>query len=100
MASSLETGMRYEEVEQKAKIFDGMGDVFRAAAKALEAAIIILKATAFISLGSTEALAAYLENIKPHVEKLGNHAEELNTDLRNAIKEHREADQAAAGKFA
>jgi len=99
MAGKLETAMDYETVETIAKTFDGMGDVFRTAAKGLEAAIIILKATAFISLGATEALAAYLSNIKPHVEKLGNHAEELNTDLRNAIKEHREADQAAAGKF-
>ena len=99
MAGPLETGMRYEEVEKNAKIFDGMGDVFRVAAKALEAAIIMLKATAFISLGSTAALAAYLEGIKPHVEKLGNLSEELNRNLLNAIKEHRQADQAAAGLF-
>src|SRR3990170_3822870 len=99
MAGKLETAMDYETVETIAKTFDGMGDIFRTAAKALEAAIIILKATAFISLGATEALAAYLSNIKPHVEKLGNQPEELNRDLLNAIKEHREADQAAAGKF-
>ncbi len=99
MAEKMEA-MNYDEVMKIAKIFDGLGDVFRTAAKALEAAIIILKATAFISFGSTAALAVYLENIKPHVEKLGAHAEELNGDLQNAIKEHREADQAAAGKFA
>ncbi len=99
MAERIES-IDYEAVAKIAQTFDGMGDVFRTAAKALEAAIIILKATAFISFGSTAALAAYLSNIKPHVEKLGNHAEELNKDLRNAIQQHREADQAAAGKFA
>jgi len=99
MAGKVETAMDYEPVETMAKTFDGLGDTFKTAAKVLEVQIAILKAQAFVSFGATALMAAYLENIKPHLENLSAQSEELNRDLTAAIKFHQEADQAGAGKF-
>ncbi len=74
--------------------FDTTGDVLRAVALALEAAIMILKATAFVGLFGNVALARYLSNIKPKVEQLGDKCNEMGEDIKQAIANHQQASEA------
>jgi hypothetical protein len=77
--------------------FDGVGSVLRVVSMALEAAIMALKAAAFISLGATVWLERYLSNIKPKVDQLANKCDELANDINASIAFHQQASQAGGG---
>lgn len=96
---SQQSSMDYGVVSGIANGFAQVGQTLKVVAKALEAAIMILKATAFISLGATKFLEMYLANIKPKVVKLSETCEEMAEDLRIAIREHQQADSSAAPTF-
>ena len=61
-------------------------------AKALEIAINILRAMAFASLGTSLALANYLDTIKQKVEALAKVCEEFSGDLAQAVNDHKKGD--------
>lgn len=94
-----QASMDYEGVNGIANGFDAVSDVLRTVSTILEAAITILRVTAFISLGSTEWLRMYLENIKPRVDQLAATCGEMSQDLKAAVQQHRQADEAGAGQF-
>ena len=64
-----EVYMDVPQVQKIADSFGKFGDTLKKVAKGLEAAIIILKASAFVGLVGNLAVASYLERIKPRVEK-------------------------------
>lgn len=93
-------------VEMDYDVIKSVSDGFRAAAEALEAigkilevAIQALRAAAFASLGTSLALANYLENIKKKVEKLAALCQEFSGDLARAIQDHRRGDYRGKSYF-
>jgi hypothetical protein len=94
-----EVRMDYGAVGNVASGFLNTADILKKVSVVLEAAIAVLRATAWISLGSTAFAERYLSNIKPRVDRLAATCEEMGHDLRGAIADHQRADESAAPNF-
>lgn len=90
----METYMDKDAVRSIAQGFDTASDTLKAVAMALEAAMTILRVTAFVGLVGGAALERYLANIKPRVDKLAATCEEMAEDLRQAVALREQAEQA------
>lgn len=89
----------YEGVESLADGFETVAQTLRAASSVLEACLMVLRVTSFVTLGATAWLQAYLENIKPRLEQLMNTCDEIGLDLRYVVHYHQQADEAGGGLF-
>ena len=94
-----EVFMDIPRVEQMSKSFKTFGDVLEGVAKALMAISIALKATAWLSLGATAAAAAFIDRIRPNVDKAGQKMHELSGDITSAIKAYRDGDLSGSKRF-
>lgn len=94
-----EVSMDYNAVQNMADGFRNSSDVLKSVSQALEVASSILKATAMFGMIGNLALAMYLDNIKPHVDKLAASCEELNLDLIGAIASLRDGDYSGSQRF-
>jgi uncharacterized membrane protein len=94
-----EVSMDYDAVQKMSDGFSTSSDVLKAVSQALEVAIGILKATAFLGLVGNLALASYLEGIKPNVDRLSATCEELSLDLIGAIVSLRDGDYSGSQRF-
>ncbi len=94
-----EVYMDIPAVEKMGNDFKNFGDVLNAVAKALEAISFVLKATAWISFGSTAALSAYVDRIKPNVQRAANKMNELSGDIQSAIRAYRDGDYSGSRRF-
>jgi hypothetical protein len=85
--------MDYGVIGKASKDFSTASQALTAIGKVLEIAIGILRATAFFSLGTSAALAQYLDNIKQKVEKLAGICENTFAQpLLVAISDHQKGD--------
>jgi len=84
--------MDYTVITAVSKGFKVQATTLKAIGKALEVAIQILQALAFVSMGTTKALAQYLSVIKDKVKKLAKVCEEFAKDLRLAVTDHKTGD--------
>jgi flagellar motor switch protein FliG len=84
--------MDYQVIQQVSNGFKQQAQALRTVARVLEAAIQILQTMAFLSGGTTKALARYLTNIKNKVQKLAGYCEEFAGDLARAISDHQKGD--------
>lgn len=84
--------MDYGVMDSVASGFMQQADTLEKIGKALDAAIQILRATAFLSGGTALALANYLENIMKKVNKLLKLCKEFSGDLSRAVKDHKAGD--------
>jgi len=91
--------MDYDVVQAMADGFNTAADVLDGVSTALEIAINVLKATAFIGLVGGYAVAMYLEQIKPAVDRLAETCNEMNLDLIGAITYLRDGDSEASQRF-
>ena len=94
-----EVFMDIPRVEQMSKSFQTFGTVLEGVAKALLAISIALKATAWLSLGATAAAAAFVDRIRPNVDKAGQKMHELSGDINSAIKAYRDGDLSGSKRF-
>lgn len=94
-----EVSMDYDAVQRMSDGFSNASDTLRGVSQALEVAISILKATAFLGLVGNLALAHYLEGIKPNVDRLAGTCEELSMDLIGAIVSLRDGDTSGSQRF-
>jgi len=94
-----EVSMEYDVVQSMADGFNTAAETLQGVSQALEAAIAILKATAFLGLVGTAALAMYLEGIKPNVDRLAATCDEFNMDLIGAIVALRDGDSSGSQRF-
>lgn len=94
-----EVSMDYDAVQRMSDGFRTASDTLEAVSRALEVAIGILKATAFFGLVGNLALANYLENIKPNVDRLAATCQELSMDLMGAIVSLRDGDYSGSQRF-
>jgi len=94
-----EVSMDYQAVQQMADGFNTASDTLQGVSKALEVAIAVLKASAFIGLVGNIALSRYLEGIKPNVDRLSATCEEMSMDLMGAIISLRDGDTSGSQRF-
>jgi hypothetical protein len=94
-----EVSMDYDAVQRMADGFNRSSDILKGVSQALEVAISILKATAFLGLVGNLAMAHYLEGIKPNVDRLAQTCDELNLDLIGAIASLRDGDYSGSQRF-
>jgi hypothetical protein len=88
------TSMDPKVMMDVSKGFETTSDVLKVVSMALEAAMMALKAAAFISFGSTLWLERYLANIKPKVDQLQKKTGEIGQDIAKAVKNHQAASKA------
>ncbi len=85
--------MDYAVVGDVSKGFSTASDVLKTVGKVLEVLVGILRATAFFSMGTSAALAQYLDNIRQKVENLANICQNrFAQPLSQAIGDHRKGD--------
>ncbi len=84
--------MDYAVVGDVSKGFGMSAQTLTVVGKVLEVAIGILRATAFFSLGTSAALAQYLDTIKNKVNNLAKLCNEFSGDLARAIEDHKKGD--------
>ncbi len=92
----------YMDIPQVLKIskdFSTFGDILDGVAKALQAIAMVLKATAWISLGATEALAQYLDQIQPNFTKAASTMRTLSGDINSAINAYQTGDTSGSKHF-
>ena len=84
--------MEYAVIGDVSKGFSNSQQMLTMVGKALDIAVQVLRAMAFASLGTSLALANYLENIKNKVNNLSKICGEFAGDLSNAINDHKRGD--------
>ncbi len=84
--------MDYAVVGDVSKGFGMSAQTLTVVGKVLEVAIGILRATAFFSLGTSAALAQYLDTIKNKVNNLAKLCNEFSGDLARATEDHKKGD--------
>ena len=84
--------MDYTVVGEVSKGFGTAREVLTAVGQILEALVAILRASALLSLGTSLALAQYLDNIKNKVKNLAQLCGEFSGDLSRAIGDHQRGD--------
>ncbi len=84
--------MDYAVIGDVSKGFSQARDVLRTVGKVLEGLVQVLRAMAFASLGTSLALANYLDTIKQKVNNLAKVCEEFSNDLARAIDDHKRGD--------
>jgi hypothetical protein len=94
-----EVFMDIPQVENMSKGFKQFGEILDAVAKTLEAISISLRVAAWFSFGATAAAAAYLDRIKPNVQKAAAKMRELSDDLMSAIRSYRDGDNTGSRRF-
>ncbi len=94
-----EVYMDIPRVEQMSKNFQTFGSVLEGVSKALLAISMAMKATAWLSLGATAAVAAYADRIRPNVDKAAQKMHELSRDITSAIKAYRDGDRSGSTRF-
>jgi len=94
-----EVYMDIPRVEQMSKTFAKFGSILEDVSKALHAISIALKAAAWISAGSTAALATMIDRIRPNVQKAAKKMHEFSGDITGAIKAYRDGDLSGSKRF-
>ncbi|MEW5987097.1 MAG: type VII secretion target [Chloroflexota bacterium] len=91
--------MDLEAVRGMAKNFGVVGNVLKGVSMALEAAMLVLKTTAFIGLVGGFAVERYIASIKPQIDRLAEMCEELNGDLDKSAAAYENGDQVGSTRF-
>jgi hypothetical protein len=94
-----EVYMDISQVEKISKSFGTFGEILDAVAKTLEAISAVLKATAWLSMGSAAAVAAFIDRILPNIKRVAAKMTELSGDITGAIKAYRYGDLTGSKRF-
>ena len=89
----------YDAVGTMAEHFHNSSDVMLDIDKALEVAISILKTSALFGQPGNAALAAYLDGIRPNLQRLANTCEEMSGDIKASVMALQEGDTSGSAKF-
>lgn len=99
MAEAAQIKMDIAPVQQIAKTINTVGQVLKTVAKVLEVLSNTLKATAFIGLVGGMAVANYIDQQRPLIEKMAEKCIEITQDVNTAIKNFQNQDFSASGRF-
>jgi uncharacterized protein YukE len=96
---SEEVYMDVPAVRGIAQRFGQMGETLQGVSKALQAAITVLKTSAFIGLFGSYALATYLEQIEPVITEYAEKCVEMNQDLDASATAYENGDRQGSTRF-
>jgi hypothetical protein len=96
---SEEVYMDVPAVRGIARNFGQMEQVLRAMSRSLETAVATLKTTAFIGLVGGYAVAAFLESVKPVIDRYADRCNEMNNDLDASATAYQNGDAQGATRF-
>jgi hypothetical protein len=96
---SEEVFMNVPAVRGIARNFGQMRDVLQAASRSLETAVATLKATAFMGLVGGYAVADFLENVQPMVDRYAARCDEMENDLNASATAYENGDAQGATRF-
>jgi len=85
-------------VRNMAQQFGQIGQVLKTVAKTLETLANILKSNAFTRIVGA-AVIAFIDFIKPHIEKMAQKCEELMGDLKASVDAYERGDAKGATRF-
>ncbi len=91
--------MTYQPIQEVARGFQQAAQMLRMVARTLAAAVQILRAMAFASMGTSLALANYLDVIRQKCENLAKICDEFAADLTRAVNDHKSGDYKAGSYF-
>ncbi len=92
--------MDYQTIGDVSKGFSTAADVLNTVGKVLEVLIGILRMSAFLSFGTSAALAQYLDGIKQQVQNLANVCQnDFAQPLLQAISDHQHGDVTGKSYF-
>ena len=94
-----EVFMDVPQVQNISKSFGTFAEVLDDVAKALQVIATVLHATAWLSLGATEALARYLDLIQPNFKTAAETMRTLSGDITSAINAYVTGDQSGSKHF-
>ena len=94
-----EVYMEIPAVRRIAKRFATIADILKAVAKALQILSNVLKATAFIGLVGGYAVAAFIDRIRPVIQRLARKCDELCSDLLKSVVAYQRGDAQGATRF-
>lgn len=86
-------------VQRMAENFGHFSEILKGVSKALEAALMILRATAFVGLIGGAVVERYINMIKPNVDKMAAKMAELQSDVNGAILSYRDGDNSGSTRF-
>jgi uncharacterized protein YukE len=87
------------DVKDAAKSFGEISETLQQVSKGMQAAITVLKTSAFVGLFGNAALASYLENLKPTVDNFASGCAEMAEDLLKSAEAYERGDELGAAKF-
>jgi hypothetical protein len=79
--------------------FENMNDSLTQTSNAMQAAITLLKASAFVGLIGNQAVASYLEQLKPQIDGYAAKCAEMAGDLLKSAEAYERGDAQGAAKF-
>lgn len=91
--------MDTDRVQMMATGFEAASTVLHTVASVLEAAMNLLKVTAFVGLVGGLALERYLAAIHPQIIDLAEYCTEIHDDLETAIQKFIAGDEEGASRF-
>jgi uncharacterized protein YukE len=94
-----EISMDVPAVKNMAKRFGDMGDNLQQVSNGIQAALTVLKTTAFVGLFGNFALANYLEQLKPVIDNFAGKCTEMADDLQKSAEAYERGDALGAAKF-
>ncbi len=84
--------MDYDVMMNVSKGFDTQAQTLQAISKVLQGVIQVLRAMAFMSFGTSAALAQYYQVIKDKIDVLAKICQEFAQDLSRAVTDHKNGD--------
>lgn len=88
------TYMDFDRMKQISEGFKDAAELLQKVSQALEAAMLVLKMTAFVGLVGGAALERFINIIKPRIDDLAKNFIEMSDDINGAIDLYRTAQQA------
>jgi hypothetical protein len=91
--------MEIPAVQEMARQFENIHDTLKQISSLLQAAIDVLKSTAFIGLVGGFAVLVFAERIKPIIDQLAERCSETSSDIKQAIQDYMNGDEAGERLF-
>jgi len=97
--SGEEVYMDVPAVREIGNQFGNIGEVLKQVAKALEALSNMCKVAAAIGLVGAAVVKAFIDMIRPHIEKLAQKCEELKKDVLASAQAYENGDRLGSARF-
>ncbi|OJX45865.1 MAG: hypothetical protein BGO78_11215 [Chloroflexi bacterium 44-23] len=94
-----EVYMDIPAVQKMAQTFGNFAEILQGVSKALEAAITVLRLSAFVGLVGGFAVERYLSQVKPRVDNMAKKMNELKGDITGAINNYQTGDESGSRRF-